>query len=48
MNITRKKIEKCVDIGDEVYIICKNKIVPAKVTAIQEDSITTDVDECFF
>jgi hypothetical protein len=48
MKVTRKQIEKCVDIGDEVYIICGSKIIMANVTAIHDDRITTDVDECFF
>lgn len=47
MKVTRKQIEKCVDIGDEVYIICGSKIIMANVTAIHDDRITTDVDECF-
>lgn len=48
MKVTRKRIEECTDIGDEVYIICGDKIVSANVTEIMDDCITTDVDECFF
>lgn len=49
MRVTKNKIEKCLGVGDVVYVICAGGMyMEATVVHIEDDCVDTDLDLLFF